>query len=412
MIPINVVNGLPYIHMHPYTNHEWDTLPHIILMSDVDWDPTVLIIIWMMMNYGTMLWVIWKPIHLLISLMSLAIINGSLYKRLRLQLLSMIPSLTPLMLSCTICLILMMLWNIVFMRPINIISYAIPPPLRQNQRWLHPRIRITSHFTPILVGFLLMLSNQHFKTPHNMLECQWVLCSRSTIILHTLHSTCIVTTHWFLPTLCFPILQQSTAVRPWWHTFLLAPSLLWLMSKGCNPKPSLLTLLKTTFIDVVLSWISSSVMAHRLRSAIRWKIFFIPFAFPPGRANLKNSIRILLNVIFRQSRQWSTQSWIALVPQHPCGFFACCMFVFFWTIRPPQHSTAGSLFRNSLAPPMISAPCCTFGSMNLFTTRLMILIFHLILVWNVVMGWNHWTHWSCYDLQDPYWQYSLHHLLL
>ena len=28
--------------MRPYTDNEWDSLPHIILTSDVNWDPTVM----------------------------------------------------------------------------------------------------------------------------------------------------------------------------------------------------------------------------------------------------------------------------------------------------------------------------------------------------------------------------------
>jgi hypothetical protein len=42
VIPINIVGGLPYISIHPYTDDEWDSLPHVILTSDLDWDPTVL----------------------------------------------------------------------------------------------------------------------------------------------------------------------------------------------------------------------------------------------------------------------------------------------------------------------------------------------------------------------------------
>jgi hypothetical protein len=42
VIPINNVGGLCYISMCPYTDDEWDHLPHVILMSDLDWDPTVL----------------------------------------------------------------------------------------------------------------------------------------------------------------------------------------------------------------------------------------------------------------------------------------------------------------------------------------------------------------------------------
>jgi hypothetical protein len=41
-IPINVKEGLPYVQIRPYTDKEWDTLPHVILTSDEDWDPTVL----------------------------------------------------------------------------------------------------------------------------------------------------------------------------------------------------------------------------------------------------------------------------------------------------------------------------------------------------------------------------------
>ena len=40
--PINIVNGLPYITMRPYTDDEWDSLPHVIWTSDNDWDPCVL----------------------------------------------------------------------------------------------------------------------------------------------------------------------------------------------------------------------------------------------------------------------------------------------------------------------------------------------------------------------------------
>jgi len=42
VIPINMRDGLPYVSLSPYTDEEWDSLPHIILTSDVDWDPSVL----------------------------------------------------------------------------------------------------------------------------------------------------------------------------------------------------------------------------------------------------------------------------------------------------------------------------------------------------------------------------------
>ena len=40
--PLNIKNRLPYIPMCPYTDHEWDTLPHVLWTSDIDWDPSVL----------------------------------------------------------------------------------------------------------------------------------------------------------------------------------------------------------------------------------------------------------------------------------------------------------------------------------------------------------------------------------
>jgi hypothetical protein len=41
-IPIDIKDGLPYVKMRPFTDAEWDTLPHVILTNNVNWDPTVL----------------------------------------------------------------------------------------------------------------------------------------------------------------------------------------------------------------------------------------------------------------------------------------------------------------------------------------------------------------------------------
>jgi len=38
-IPLNIVQGLPRMAIWSYTDHEWDTLPHVILTSELDWDP-------------------------------------------------------------------------------------------------------------------------------------------------------------------------------------------------------------------------------------------------------------------------------------------------------------------------------------------------------------------------------------
>ncbi len=40
-IPLHVREGLVYMDMQPYTDHQFDTLPHVILTSDVPWDPTI-----------------------------------------------------------------------------------------------------------------------------------------------------------------------------------------------------------------------------------------------------------------------------------------------------------------------------------------------------------------------------------
>jgi hypothetical protein len=42
VIPIDVKRGLPYITMRPFTDEEFDELPHVLWMSEDDWDPTSL----------------------------------------------------------------------------------------------------------------------------------------------------------------------------------------------------------------------------------------------------------------------------------------------------------------------------------------------------------------------------------
>ena len=39
--PIRIKDGLPYVSLHPYTNTEWETLPHVIWTHDSDWDPSI-----------------------------------------------------------------------------------------------------------------------------------------------------------------------------------------------------------------------------------------------------------------------------------------------------------------------------------------------------------------------------------
>jgi hypothetical protein len=40
--PLNICNGLAHAITRPYTEEEWETLPHIIWMPDEEWDATVL----------------------------------------------------------------------------------------------------------------------------------------------------------------------------------------------------------------------------------------------------------------------------------------------------------------------------------------------------------------------------------
>jgi len=42
VIPISIRDGLPYVALHPFTDEEWDSLLHVILTGDADWDPSVL----------------------------------------------------------------------------------------------------------------------------------------------------------------------------------------------------------------------------------------------------------------------------------------------------------------------------------------------------------------------------------
>jgi len=39
ILPLNFINGLPYLPSRPFTDSEWNTLPHILMTSDTDWDP-------------------------------------------------------------------------------------------------------------------------------------------------------------------------------------------------------------------------------------------------------------------------------------------------------------------------------------------------------------------------------------
>ena len=42
VLPLDIINGLPYLKMSPHTDKEWGELPHVILTSGDIWDPSVL----------------------------------------------------------------------------------------------------------------------------------------------------------------------------------------------------------------------------------------------------------------------------------------------------------------------------------------------------------------------------------
>jgi hypothetical protein len=67
--------------MHSYTNAEWDTLLHIIMTSDLDWDPTVFDILSMMMPIGLMQSQILKRI--LMPICSIILVNITIVPLLR-----------------------------------------------------------------------------------------------------------------------------------------------------------------------------------------------------------------------------------------------------------------------------------------------------------------------------------------
>jgi hypothetical protein len=42
-IPLDIINGLPYLKMQPPNDAEMNALPHVIFTSGDEWNPTILI---------------------------------------------------------------------------------------------------------------------------------------------------------------------------------------------------------------------------------------------------------------------------------------------------------------------------------------------------------------------------------
>ena len=40
-IPLQIRGGLAYMDMHPPSNDELNDLPHVVLTSDINWDPSI-----------------------------------------------------------------------------------------------------------------------------------------------------------------------------------------------------------------------------------------------------------------------------------------------------------------------------------------------------------------------------------
>jgi hypothetical protein len=188
-IPINIVSGFTYISMHPYTNAEWDTLLHIIVTSDLDWDPTVFDILSMMMPIGLMPSQILKRIHMPIC--SIILVNITIVPLLR----NMIYiSLIPLVLRSR--LILTHVLITVCMKPIIVIWLQIQRQLPLVHKWWS-LVMLTMN------GFVLYLGGCHCKLLVilsrllcNTVECLWVLFSRSTSSLHSLHWMYSIKMNW------------------------------------------------------------------------------------------------------------------------------------------------------------------------------------------------------------------------
>ena len=41
-IPLNIKNGLARMTLRPFTDKEWDTIPHVFMTNKLEWDPSVL----------------------------------------------------------------------------------------------------------------------------------------------------------------------------------------------------------------------------------------------------------------------------------------------------------------------------------------------------------------------------------
>jgi hypothetical protein len=41
IIPLSIQDGLTCLKIRPYTDPEFDTSPHVIMMSELKWDPSV-----------------------------------------------------------------------------------------------------------------------------------------------------------------------------------------------------------------------------------------------------------------------------------------------------------------------------------------------------------------------------------
>jgi hypothetical protein len=62
IIPLSIKDGLACLSIRPYTDHEWDNLPLVILTSELEWDPVSFAMTLKKMSNGE------KSLHLIILL--------------------------------------------------------------------------------------------------------------------------------------------------------------------------------------------------------------------------------------------------------------------------------------------------------------------------------------------------------
>jgi len=162
VIPISIRDGLPYIAVCPFSDEEWDNLPHVVLTSDMDWDPGVLDQdLERIMRLGLTPLQIYHPISPPLPLMMLVtILKGLLSKVMMSCTVGIPPSTLVMHVSCCILtrLILLELPAVLLdLMMLSIQKWRISPACTNLMPMRSPSILLTiSHSDLCLDGFLLI----------------------------------------------------------------------------------------------------------------------------------------------------------------------------------------------------------------------------------------------------------------